>query len=65
MAQVWGIGERKFGGDFDRRMMMSWSKAYSYTESKYRDGKDGRRSILEALQERYIRWILDRCRLHN
>lgn len=22
MAQVWGIGERKFGGDFDRRMMM-------------------------------------------
>lgn len=22
MAQVWGIDEKKFGGDFDRRMMM-------------------------------------------
>ncbi|KMQ83071.1 hypothetical protein RF55_21022 [Lasius niger] len=22
MAQIWGIGERKFGGDFDRRIMM-------------------------------------------
>lgn len=22
MAQVWGIGERKFGGDWERRMMM-------------------------------------------
>lgn len=22
MAQMWGIGERKFGGDYRRRMMM-------------------------------------------
>lgn len=22
MAQIWGIGERKFGGDWERRMMM-------------------------------------------
>lgn len=22
MGQIWGIGERKFGGDFDKRVMM-------------------------------------------
>lgn len=63
MAQIWGIGERKFGEDFDRRIMilfnimvksiMLYGEIWGWREQRE----------VEALQKRYIRWILglDRC----
>lgn len=64
MAQIWGIGERKFGEDFDRRIMILFNimvKSIMLYGVKIWGWREWRE--IEALQERYIRWILglDRC----
>lgn len=57
MVQVWGIGERKFGGDFSRRMLMFNVLVKSVimyaVEIWYKRMKE-----IEALQERYLKGIL-------
>lgn len=59
MAQIWGIGERKFGGDWERRIMTFniLVKAIFMYGVEIWGWKE--RDTLEALQVRYIRWILD------
>lgn len=64
MAQIWGIGERKFGENFDRRIMILFNimvksiMLYGVEIWGWREWRE-----VEALQERYIRWILglDKC----
>lgn len=60
MAQIWEIGERKFGGNFDRRIMMFNIMVKSIM--LYGVEVWGQKEV-EVLQERYIRWILglDKC----
>lgn len=63
MAQIWGIGERKFGGDWDRRMMMFNILVKSIFMYGVEIWGWKEREKLEALQTRYIRWTLglERC----
>lgn len=42
MAQIWGIRERKFGGDWERRMMMFNIIVKSIFMSKSGDGRKER-----------------------
>lgn len=64
MAQVWGIGERKFGGDWERRMMLF----NVLVKSIIMYGVDvwgwQERKKLKDLQTRYIRRTLglDKCK---
>lgn len=58
MNQVWGIGERKLGGDYEKRMMMfnvmiKSIILYGVEIWGWKEWKE-----VEAIQERYIRWIL-------
>ena len=63
MAQVWGIGERKFGGDWERKMMMFNVLVNSIVMYGVEIWGWEERKPVEALQERYIRWIteLQKC----
>lgn len=58
MAQIWGIGERKFKGDWERRMMMFNVLVKSIFMYGVEIWKWQERGKLEALQTRYIRWTL-------
>lgn len=60
MAQIWGVGERKFGRDCERRLMMFnvlVKSIFMYEVEIWGWEK------LESLQARYIRWTLglERC----
>ena len=63
MAQVWWIGERKFGGDRERRMMLFNVLVKSIFMYGVEIWGWKERKKLEDLQTRYIRWILglERC----
>lgn len=63
MAQVWGIGERKFGGDWERRMMMFNVLVKSIFMYGVEIWGWEERKKLEEIQARYIRWTLEleRC----
>jgi len=63
MIQVWGIGEKKFGGDFRRRMLMfnilvKSIIMYAVEIWGMKEWKE-----VEVIQERYLKGILraDRC----
>jgi hypothetical protein len=55
---VWGIGERKWGGDFRRRMMMFENMIESILmyESKIWGWKE--QEEVEKVQEKYLKWVL-------
>jgi len=63
MAQIWGIGERKFGGDWGRRLMMFNILVKSIFMYGVEVWNWEEREKLEKLQARYIRWTLglERC----
>lgn len=64
MTQIWGIGERKFGGDFDRRVMIfNLTKVKSILLYGIEIWGWKKWKEIEALQEIYMRWILglERC----
>ncbi|XP_076659971.1 uncharacterized protein LOC143363245 [Halictus rubicundus] len=63
MGQVWGIGKRRFGNDWGRRIwlfnMWVWSViSYGVEIWGWREWE-----VLERLQERFLRWVLgvERC----
>lgn len=58
MAQIWGIKERKFGGDWERRMMMFNIMVKSIFMYGVEIWGWEEREKLEALQARYVRWTL-------
>jgi len=58
MAQIWGIGERKFGGDVDRRIMMFNILVKSILMYGVEIWGWEEKTEIESLQERYMRWIL-------
>ncbi|XP_068914676.1 uncharacterized protein F23F12.8-like [Tenebrio molitor] len=45
---VWGIGERMWGGEFGRRMMMYGAEIWGWKEQEE----------VERVQEKYLRWVL-------
>jgi hypothetical protein len=56
---VWGIGERKWGGDFRRGMMMIESmieRILMYGAEIW--GWKGQEAV-EKVQEKYLRWVLE------
>jgi hypothetical protein len=57
---VWGIGERKWEGDFRRRMMMFESIIESIEYSMYGAEISGKKEQeeVESVQEKYLRWVL-------
>lgn len=58
MAQIWGIRERKLGGDWERRMMMFNIMVKSIFMYGVEIWGWEEREKLEALQARYVRWTL-------
>jgi len=58
LGQVWGIGRRRFGGDWKRRMWL-FDKLV-WTVMSYRVEIWGWKETegMERLQERYLRWVL-------
>jgi hypothetical protein len=57
---VWGIGERKWGGDFRRRMMMFESMIESILmyRAKVWGWKEQERGGKERVQEKYLSGVL-------
>lgn len=58
LGQVWGIGKRKFGGDWERRMkIFEWLvgsvMAFGAEIWRWREWEK-----IERMQERYMRWVL-------
>jgi hypothetical protein len=55
---VWGIGERKWGGDFRRRMMMFEGMVENILmyEAEFWGWKE--QEEVEKVQEKYLRWVL-------
>lgn len=57
MKQMWGMGKRRFGGDWGKRLWLFdkldddglWSRDL---------GIEREREEIERLQERYLRWVL-------
>lgn len=45
MGQVWGIGKRRFGGEWGKRiwLLMYWFGRWWHMGWKYRDGRKGKR----------------------
>lgn len=68
MAQIWGIGERKFGGDWERRMMMFNVLVKSIFMYGVEIWGWEEREKLESLQARYqmdIRFGKIHAKIHN
>lgn len=65
MAQIWSIGKRKFGGNWEKRIMMFNVLVKSIFMYGVEIWGWEEREKLEVLQARYIRWTLDleRCTL--
>jgi len=63
MVQIWGIGERKFGGDFRRRMIMYNAMVKSICMYAVEIWGMEERKEFEGMQERYLKSILglERC----
>jgi len=59
MGQVWGIGKRRFGRDWGRRVWLFDKLIWSVVgyEVEVWGWKEWRK--IESLQERYLRWILN------
>jgi hypothetical protein len=56
---VWGIGERKWGGDFRRRMMMFESMIESSILTYGAEIRGWKKQNEEKrVQEKYLRWVL-------
>jgi hypothetical protein len=55
---VWGIGERKWGGDFRRRMMMFGSMVESVLMYGTEIWGWKEQEEVERLHEKYLRWVL-------
>lgn len=58
MRQVWGIGKRKFGGEWGKRIWLFdalvWTVlAYGVEIWEWRE-----REGIERIQERYLRWVM-------
>ncbi|XP_011881792.1 PREDICTED: golgin subfamily A member 6-like protein 1 [Vollenhovia emeryi] len=58
MGQVWGIGKRKFGGDWKRRMKLFVALVRSIMGYGAEIWGWEERERVERVQERYIRWTL-------
>jgi hypothetical protein len=55
---VWGIGERKWGGDFRRRMMMFGSMVESVLMYGTEIWGWKEQEEVEKVHEKYLRWVL-------
>jgi hypothetical protein len=55
---VWGIGERKCGGDFRRRMMMIESTVESILMYGAEIWGWKEHAKVERVQQKYLRWVL-------
>jgi hypothetical protein len=55
---VWGIGERKWGGDFRRRMMMFESMVESVLMYGAEIWEWKEQEEVERMQDKYLRWVL-------
>lgn len=58
MGQVWGIGKRRFGGDWERRMWIFDKLVWIMLSYRVEIWSWMERERIERLNERYIRWIL-------
>jgi len=58
MGQVWGIGKRKFGGDWGKRLWLFDSLVWPIMGYGVEIWGWRERSQMEGVQERYIRWVL-------
>lgn len=60
LGQVWGIGKRKFGGDWGKRVWLLYGNRLVWLIIGYGVEIWGwkERGGIENLQERYLRWVL-------
>ncbi|KYN50622.1 hypothetical protein ALC57_15112 [Trachymyrmex cornetzi] len=58
MGQVWGIGKRRFGRDWKRRMWLFDKLVWSVLGYGAEIWGWKERERVESLQERYIKWVL-------
>jgi hypothetical protein len=58
IGAVWGIGERKFGHDFRRRVMMFDSLVKSVTMYGAEIWGWREQEGLEGVQGKYLKWVL-------
>jgi len=58
MGQVWGIGKRKFGGDWGKRLWLFDALVWPIMGYGVEIWGWRERSQMEGVQERYVRWVL-------
>ncbi|KYN20536.1 hypothetical protein ALC57_07111 [Trachymyrmex cornetzi] len=58
MGQVWGIGKRKFGKDWKRRVWLFDKLIWAMVSYGVEIWGWKEREAVESLQERYLRWVL-------
>ncbi|XP_077280504.1 uncharacterized protein LOC143907534 [Temnothorax americanus] len=63
LGQVWGIGKRRFGGDWGRRIWLFDKLIWTVISYGVEIWGWRERGEIERLQERYLRWVLgvERC----
>lgn len=58
MGQIWGIGKRRFGRDWGRRQWLFDKLVWSVLGYRVEIWEWKERERIEALEKRYVRWIL-------
>lgn len=59
MGQVWGIGKRKFGSDWGRRLWLFDKLVWTVASYGVEIWGWKEKEELERLEERYLRWVLE------
>lgn len=58
MGQVWGIGKRKFGNDWERRIWLFDKLVWTVASYGVEIWEWNERGKVEGIEERYLRWVL-------
>lgn len=58
IGQVWGIGKRKFGGDWGKRLWLFDALVWTVLAYGAELWRWTERDRIEKMQERYLRWVM-------
>jgi len=59
IGQVWGIGKRRYGSDWERRLWLFDRLVWTVLEYGVEVWEWKEREGMEKIEERYLRWMLD------